>query len=663
MSSAETPGMDDALALLSRQIPELVHCLALADTPDMATWRAVIDGKLRPRLHPDLPLLAAICGGGSSGKSSLFNALVGRNISPVGGRAGINRRVLLAGGPAYLARRELLSAGFTPFGCTPEPLRDPAELTVPGGPLCVATDRLPPGLAVMDTPDFDTGAKGDYTNREAARQSLEVADIIIYIFTNSNYSNLDNTDFIARMLTQIGERKCFLVYRVYPSFSQEEVLEHAGTVARNIYGDDARRCVLGVYRADEDNAVAAGQRLMKLGPARSGEPLFADALAALDTQALRLELNASILEDAAAWAAGITARAGLSVAGINLYRDALQILQEQSTRNALRHFPMDQVLGRFAEIWEATDPPHIRFMRRTGSVIEWPVKTLTGFLRRGRSETGAESSRSRPEAYAAAVREDLVDAAQRLHAGAAASTITVSLAAADPASARSANAVGRIRAGLQETDDVLPEIQPDAETGVHRLSVPAPPALAEDRTRLREKPWQATLQSILARRDVVLSLSESIEKELALRVERFRADMGFWDKLRQSFSAFLNVLPATAAVTYILHTGDPVGAAGIKVKLTGWLGLQDLYALIALPATSGLKKADRKQLEILLEPIARTWLTHKVKSVRELFEQEITGDLIAAAVRTADRATALMGQIEGHLARISRNRQHTGGNG
>ena len=58
----------------------------------------------------------------------------------------------------------------------------------------------------MGTPDFDTGAGGGYQNREMAEQSLDAADVLIYIFTNANYNNRDNTDFIARMLTAVGTR-------------------------------------------------------------------------------------------------------------------------------------------------------------------------------------------------------------------------------------------------------------------------------------------------------------------------------------------------------------------------------------------------------------------------------------------------------------------------
>ena len=92
--------------------------------------------------------------------------------------------------------------------------------------------------------------------------ALEASDILIYIFTNSNYNNRDNTDFIAQMLTGIGKRNCFLVYRVYPSFTQQEVLDHAKTVAEGIYGELADKYLLGVYRTDEDNDVAAGKGFM-----------------------------------------------------------------------------------------------------------------------------------------------------------------------------------------------------------------------------------------------------------------------------------------------------------------------------------------------------------------------------------------------------------------
>ena len=209
----------------------------------------------------------------------------------------MNRRILVSAHKELLSQPDILTALFEPFGCLPDPLKDMQDLTLPGCPSYVLCDVVPKNLVLMDTPDFDTGAKGTYINRDVAQQALESSDIMIYIFTNSNYNNRENTDFISEMLTGIGMRKCFLVYRVYPSFEKEEVREHAMTVARNIYGNEAERYVLGIYRTDEDNAVAAGQRFMALRPVRDENPALMNALKAIDSSKLRLELLSTILKD------------------------------------------------------------------------------------------------------------------------------------------------------------------------------------------------------------------------------------------------------------------------------------------------------------------------------------------------------------------------------
>ena len=87
-----------------------------------------------------------------------------------------------------------------------------------------------------------------------------------------------------------------------------------------------------------------------------------------------------------------------------------------------------------------------------------------------------------------------------------------------------------------------------------------------------------------------------------------------------------------------------MGAAGIKVKLTGLFGLHDLYALVAIPATAGMKQADRKQLEELLAPVARSWLEHKLQAVVSLFEDQITGEIIARAEQTLSETGDLIHQ-------------------
>ena len=111
------------------------------------------------------------------------------------------------------------------------------------------------------------------------------------------------------------------------------------------------------------------------------------------------------------------------------------------------------------------------------------------------------------------------------------------------------------------------------------FTIHAHPALKDEQRRIRSGKWQDVLGAIMGRKDQIIHISEQIDDELAEIVDQFRNQMNFLASIRQTFSALLNVLPATVAVSYILTTGDPVGAAGIKVKLTGLFGLKDLYAL------------------------------------------------------------------------------------
>ena len=163
--------------------------------------------------------------------------------------------------------------------------------------------------------------------------------------------------------------------------------------------------------------------------------------------------------------------------------------------------------------------------------------------------------------------------------------------------------------------------------------VRAHPSILYKETLSGSGEWRSAITSILSGTEKLLDTSGQIDRDLETLVETFRKRMNLLSKIGQTFSAFLNVLPATVAVTYILSTGDPVGAAGIKVKLSGLFGLKDLYALVALPATSGLRTADQVQLEALIGPIAETWLNHKLEVIQTIFQDTISGETLAKSKR------------------------------
>jgi hypothetical protein len=516
--------------------------------------------------------------------------------------------------------------------------------------LYVLSNAIPKSLVLMDTPDFDTGAKGVYINREVSRQALESSDILIYIFTNSNYNNRENTDFISKMLTSIGMRKCFLIYRVYPSFKTQEVQEHAMTVAGNLYGEAADQYVLGVYRTDEDNLVASGEKFMTLRPVEKKDPLFIDALKNIDTEKLRLELLSSILNDVLDQAQEFLAHTKISKQELQLYLDALQTAQSHCVHEALQHFPVDRVMKRFVDIWMATDPPFVKAMRKTGHIIELPFKVLVGTAKKIK---GTFSDKEKPfarEGFIDAVKEDLLSAVNRMHVHTLNPEISVSASSKDPVTRRMANAVEEIRAqrGLKSNEN--PRKKADVEKGTLSFIVSAHPVVFPHQEKLRRMDWKSIQQSIQSQQEVIAELSHDIEKDLINIADGFRSKMGTWTKIRQMCSAFLNVVPATVAVTYILSTGDPVGAVGIKVKLSGLFGLHDLYALIAIPATTGLKKADLNQIKEMLAPIIRTWLNNKLTAVQDLFEKEITGQIIQHATDALQSSDALITQIQDQIA-------------
>ena len=637
----------DSLKELRQHVPRLADLLKLGLDDEIGFWKEVVDAKLLSRLAPDFPVVAAICGGGSSGKSTLFNSLVEAQISPTGGTAGMNRRALFSIPVQQAEHQELLTALASPFKEVPQLLKDKAELTRPGRPLYCTNQSALKNMVVVDTPDFDTGAKGTYTNREVTRMVLEASDILIYIFTNSNYNNRDNTDFIAQMLTGIGKRQCFLVYRVYPSFTEHEVWEHAMTVAAGIYGDSADRYLLGIYRTDEDNRVALGDRLMEFRPANPAGPDFLEALQSIDAARIRLSLFSSTLKDVCRQAENIRDQSQVARDELLLNYDALQIAQSESVREALKNFPINRIMRRFAQIWMATDPTHIKLMRKTGSVIEFPLKMLIGAAVWAKNQMSPEKEDAAPGSeYTQKVDEDLVTAVTGLHRQAVSSELVVDCSAHDQQAHRMTDTIATIRARKKCGKEENPLVKHTGDGLTLTFRVDAQPVVHAEQTRLMTMDFKTVLQTILAEKDKILGISRDMEADLTQLAHDFRSQMDLWRKINQTFWAALNVVPATVAVTYVLSTGDPVGGAGIKVKLAGLFGAKDLYALFAIPFTSGLKKADRQQIEDMLRVMLQSWLKDKSRIVQELFEKNITGGMLRYARQNSADADQLISRIE-----------------
>src|SRR3954468_13859783 len=135
---------------------------------------------LLPRLERmDAPLLMVVGGSTGAGKSTLVNSLVGTDVSPAGVLRPTTRAPVLACHPDDLP-------WFRDDRILPGLARTTGGPAGPGGLELAQTERLPPGLALLDAPDIDSVVEA---NRALAGQLLAAADAWLFVTTAARYAD------------------------------------------------------------------------------------------------------------------------------------------------------------------------------------------------------------------------------------------------------------------------------------------------------------------------------------------------------------------------------------------------------------------------------------------------------------------------------------------
>lgn len=144
---------------------------------------AQIDDYILPRLaNIDAPLLAVVGGSTGSGKSTLVNAIVGRQVSTSGVIRPTTRQPVLVANPGD-------SEWFNSSHVLPGLAREQGEASANPSATSlrtVASEAVSPGLALLDAPDFDSI---DDRNRALASQLLAAADLWVFVTTPSRYAD------------------------------------------------------------------------------------------------------------------------------------------------------------------------------------------------------------------------------------------------------------------------------------------------------------------------------------------------------------------------------------------------------------------------------------------------------------------------------------------
>ncbi|SMX85384.1 Dynamin family protein [Brevibacterium sp. Mu109] len=187
-SLTQSVGADAASALadLLRRVQEARLPLETASAPDARalqhSLRNQLEDYLLPRVqNPDAPLLVVIGGSTGAGKSTLVNSILRRSVTESGVIRPTTRSPVLVHHPddAEHFQSDRVLAGFARV------TREETELDKPQLRL-VADASVPPGLALLDSPDIDSVME---SNRRIARQLLAAADLWLFVTTAARYAD------------------------------------------------------------------------------------------------------------------------------------------------------------------------------------------------------------------------------------------------------------------------------------------------------------------------------------------------------------------------------------------------------------------------------------------------------------------------------------------
>jgi 50S ribosome-binding GTPase len=180
--------LEAALIGLRKPLVSVPLTLEVAGVTDARAERlkllGQIDDYLLPRLRQSgAPILVALVGSTGAGKSTLMNSLVGRQVSATGIRRPTTNSPVLACNPNDM--RWFAENVFLPT----LPRVRQQGLAMPGRDgllVLAASEGMPEGVAVLDTPDIDSVVQA---HRDFANQFLDASDLWLFVTTARRYAD------------------------------------------------------------------------------------------------------------------------------------------------------------------------------------------------------------------------------------------------------------------------------------------------------------------------------------------------------------------------------------------------------------------------------------------------------------------------------------------
>ncbi|MBB4936460.1 energy-coupling factor transporter ATP-binding protein EcfA2 [Streptosporangium album] len=218
---AVSEALTGALAVLRTSVSDLRFGLDLPGAEEARRTQseilAQLDDYVIPRVRTSTaPALVVVAGSTGAGKSTLLNTLANAKVSATGVRRPTTGTPVLACHPddhEWFASGDLL--GSLRRQAAPGPKATPGSLVL------VSTERLPPGVALLDTPDIDSVVE---EHHEIAHRMLDTADLWIFVTTAARYADAPAWRLL-RLAKERGARLVIVLSRV-PAKSRDVVTKH-----------------------------------------------------------------------------------------------------------------------------------------------------------------------------------------------------------------------------------------------------------------------------------------------------------------------------------------------------------------------------------------------------------------------------------------------------
>lgn len=511
-----------------------------------SNWIPIINNYLLPAARSASPsLVVTLVGATNVGKSQVFNSLLAEptaETAPAVSPSPVSFDAESTARPVIMVNSKTFDehGNFDLRFAKTERWRSPEQVSYAGPALVFPVRDFFSNLIFIDTPAYSTLRTQTIVNEE-----IRISDIIFYVFSNTNYAEPNNIQFLKQRLIANGPRDVVLIYNVNAGISPQVAQAHfeslRSAIMSGLPNETLPINVLGQYHMVHREEVALGHEKIRLDPVGESIP-FAELLAGLEQNSAnhrRQVLNMTLKY--------VLDRAQNSIACVDRLEEELN-LSEKVFEGYLNHLIRDAILhipyGRLAP-----DLERAYYRQTTGfkKFSQWLANPLNMSGLFEGPAVAKSPAVLEIERYLDSVIEKVV---AEFRLGVAEGTIRIPVG--DEGAAELLSAIDEFHNRFPETEERASYLE---RRGVYEIRLPHSPQVERYFSRFLGRNWHALVPEI--QNDVRENFSNLI-LQVQSRLEELSRKQGFRARFEQGTYTTLAILPAVLTVSYMAYRGTAI---------------------------------------------------------------------------------------------------------